>query len=42
MKIVDQTWEWIQKPANPLQTIEIAGRTCYEKEIPIIFDDIEY
>ncbi len=32
MQIIDQSWEWIQKPVNPLQTIELAGRTCYKSE----------
>lgn len=32
MKIIDQSWEWLQKPVNPLTTIEKAGRTCYKSE----------
>lgn len=32
MKIIEQSWEWLQKPVNPLQIIEIAGRTCYKSE----------
>ena len=32
MKIIEQSWEWIQKPVLPLQTIETAGRTCYKSE----------
>ncbi len=32
MKITDQSWEWIQKPAMPLEIIEKAGRTCYQSE----------
>lgn len=32
MDIVKQHWEWIQKPANVLLTIEKAGRTCYKSE----------
>lgn len=32
MKIIDQSWEWVQKPHNPLEVIERAGRTCYKSE----------
>lgn len=32
MKIITQTWQWLQKPINPLETIELAGRTCYKSE----------
>ena len=32
MQIIDQTWEWLQKPIKPLETIELAGRTCYKSE----------
>lgn len=32
MQIINQTWEWVQKPTNPLETIEKAGRTCYKSE----------
>jgi len=32
MKIIDQSWEWVQKSADPLQIIEAAGRTCYKSE----------
>ena len=32
MQVVEQSWEWIQKPINPLQLIELAGRTCYKSE----------
>jgi len=32
MKIVDQYWEWIQRPRKPLELIEKAGRTCYKSE----------
>jgi len=32
MKIIEQSWKWIQKPHNPLQIIEKAGRTCYKSE----------
>ena len=32
MKIIDQSWEWLQKPVFPLEIIERAGRTCYKSE----------
>jgi thymidylate synthase (FAD) len=32
MKIVEQSWEWLQKPNSPLEIIEKAGRTCYKSE----------
>lgn len=32
MKIIDQSWRWIQKPVLPLEIIELAGRTCYKSE----------
>jgi thymidylate synthase ThyX len=32
MKIIDQYWQWLQKPVNPLELIETAGRTCYKSE----------
>lgn len=32
MHIINQYWEWLQKPVNPLQIIERAGRTCYKSE----------
>lgn len=32
MKIIEQTWEWVQKPVLPLEIIEKAGRTCYKSE----------
>lgn len=32
MKIIKQSWEWIQKPVKPLEIIERAGRTCYKSE----------
>jgi thymidylate synthase (FAD) len=38
MKIIEQSWEWIQKPTNPLQLIELAGRTCYKSETQITPD----
>jgi len=38
MKIVEQSWEWVQKPALPLQIIELAGRTCYKSESMITED----
>lgn len=38
MKIIEQSWEWIQKPVMPLETIELAGRTCYKSESKITED----
>lgn len=32
MKIIRQSWQWLQKPKNPLEIIELAGRTCYKSE----------
>jgi thymidylate synthase (FAD) len=32
MKIINQSWSWIQKPTLPLEIIEKAGRTCYKSE----------
>lgn len=32
MDIVEQHWEWIQRPVDVLLTIEKAGRTCYKSE----------
>lgn len=32
MKIIEQSWQWIQKPILPLEIIEQAGRTCYKSE----------
>jgi thymidylate synthase (FAD) len=32
MKIIDQTWGWLQKPTRPLEIMELAGRTCYKSE----------
>ncbi|MDR1057773.1 MAG: FAD-dependent thymidylate synthase [Coxiellaceae bacterium] len=32
MKIINQTWKWLQKPVKPLDIIEVAGRTCYKSE----------
>lgn len=32
MRIVNQSWSWLQKPSNPLELIEKAGRTCYKSE----------
>lgn len=36
MKIITQSWEWLQKPIDPLLIIEKAGRTCYKSENRII------
>lgn len=32
MKIMEQSWGWVQKPVSPLENIEKAGRTCYKSE----------
>src|SRR3972149_10859113 len=32
MQIINQTWEWLQKPTRVLEVIELAGRTCYKSE----------
>lgn len=32
MKVIEQKWEWAQKPFMPLETIEMAGRVCYKSE----------
>jgi thymidylate synthase (FAD) len=32
MKIIEQSWQWAQKPELPLEIIEEAGRTCYKSE----------
>ena len=32
MKLIEQSWMWIQKPVLPLNIIELAGRTCYKSE----------
>jgi len=32
MKIIDQSWDWMQKPFLSLEIIEKAGRTCYKSE----------
>lgn len=32
MKLIEQSWEWMQKPELPLEFIEAAGRTCYKSE----------
>lgn len=35
MKIIEQSWCWMQKPANALELIEKAGRTCYKSDAKI-------
>lgn len=35
MKIIEQSWQWLQKPENALELIEQAGRTCYKSEYKI-------
>lgn len=32
MKVINQSWEWLQKPVQPLELIERAGRVCYKSE----------
>lgn len=32
MKLIKQSWEWFEKPTNPLELIERAGRTCYQSQ----------
>lgn len=32
MKLIDQSWEWVIKPINPLETLERIGRVCYKSE----------
>ena len=32
MKIINQSWHWLQKPELPLEVIETAGRACYKSE----------
>jgi len=41
MKIIEQSWEWVQKPIMPLETIEMAGRTCYKSEDQITKESAE-
>jgi len=41
MKVVNQSWEWAQKPIMPLETIEMAGRTCYKSEEKITSESAE-
>jgi thymidylate synthase (FAD) len=38
MKIVEQSWKWLQKPRLLLEVIEEAGRTCYKSESQITED----
>jgi len=38
MKIITQSWDWVQKPTKTLQIIEKAGRTCYKTENKITDD----
>lgn len=32
MKIINQSWRWLQKPSSPLIALESAGRVCYKSE----------
>jgi thymidylate synthase (FAD) len=41
MKIINQNWEWIQKPNLPLEIIEQCGRTCYKSEDKITANSAE-
>jgi thymidylate synthase (FAD) len=41
MKIINQSWGWIQKPVKPLEIAELAGRTCYKSEKRITKDSAE-
>ncbi|EKE01372.1 MAG: Thymidyte synthase complementing protein [uncultured bacterium] len=41
MKIINQSWEWLQKPVQPLKIAEQAGRTCYKSENRITKDSAE-
>lgn len=41
MRIIDQSWEWVQKPYNVLQTIELIGRVCYKSEDKITPESAE-
>ncbi|MBF0121702.1 MAG: FAD-dependent thymidylate synthase [Desulfobacterales bacterium] len=38
MRIVKQSWSWVNKPEFPLVVIETAGRTCYKSEDKITKD----
>jgi len=38
MKIIEQSWDWVQKPELSLEIIEEAGRTCYKSEDRITKD----
>ena len=41
MRIIDQYWEWVQRPNSPLLIIERAGRTCYKSEDKITNDSAQ-
>ena len=41
MKIIEQSWDWAQKPIMPLEMIEMAGRTCYKSEDMITQESAE-
>lgn len=32
MKIIDQSWEWVDLPTNVLKRLEVIGRVCYKSE----------
>jgi thymidylate synthase (FAD) len=41
MKIIEQSWQWVQKPILPLEIIEQAGRTCYKSKDQITAESAE-
>lgn len=41
MEIINQNWEWVQKPVGALKLIELAGRVCYKSEDRITEDSAE-
>ncbi len=41
ISLINQSWEWAQKPQNVLQLIEAAGRTCYKSEVKITAESAE-
>jgi len=41
MRIINQSWEWVQRPNSPLVIIERAGRTCYKSEDKITSDSAQ-
>jgi len=41
VQLIEQSWEWILKPTEALERIEVAGRTCYKSEDKITKDSAE-